>query len=783
MSRIASKSLGRGEYFTNRMKEIHCSDNELTMEMKNPNYPLHKEPIKLVFFEEDQQGNIIINYYRPYGASYQFRKGDNKWENRFQRTRLKEPIGDMKYRSPAGGGLAPYFPPEILKKFENKEEIETLFMTEGEFKAWRACKAKFDCIGIPSIHGFYGETDDERDYIKSLHHDILLVINTCKVKNLVFLTDADTLTVKYEFGKELTKRPKSFYSAVCNFRKSVGFVRENLHKDFNTVYWGHIKTDFCHKQAKGLDDLLNKTNDNDAVLKDALELTVAKVYFDIHSLEKGYSSRIFKYFGLNSVDDFYEKYKPDISDNEFTFNSAQYFFTGENVQFLKHRDVDKFMRIGADWVKIIEVPNKFGELESELKPWKISEIERDYNKRFPGFIKSIRRYDGFCNEPDFTKNYQRVHSDCYNLCQPLNHEPEHGEFPNTAKFLKHVFQGEATIEANGAEISIIGDPLTVALDYLTILHRYPKHMLPVPILVSPEFRTGKSTFLKWMNAIYTSNMCILGNDQFRMKFNGHYITKHIIAIDEGFLDVDKKAEKERLKQLATADKAYLENKGMNVYSFPYYGKLMICSNDADNVMKMEEGENRWFVIRVPVIPEADLDPDLEIKMKREINAWLHFLETRTIVHPRSDRLWFKTEWFVTDQFKRIVEKTKRYLDRTVDEYISEMFQTYNLATLKLDLETITDSINKTAKYKLDKNDVKDYLQEKKGLKPTTKSIRVNIPKGFNEGPDKKLHLEYQNKVCRPYTFLIQHYLKQDEIQNMGELTELMGEETPANLPF
>jgi hypothetical protein len=173
-------------------------------------------------------------------------------------------------------------------------------------------------------------------------------------------------------------------------------------------------------------------------------------------------------------------------------------------------------------------------------------------------------------------------------------------------FLKHIFQGnwKVILDDQGRvekENAVSGDPFTVALDYLTIQYRYPKHMLPVPILVSPENGTGKSTFLKWLQMIFGTNMCILGNAQFQMKFNGHYITKYIISIDEGFLEVDKKAEKERLKQLVTADSAFVEFKGMNVRKINYYGKLIICSNDADRVMKIEDGESRWFVVKVPVL--------------------------------------------------------------------------------------------------------------------------------------------------------------------------------------
>ncbi len=224
------------------------------------------------------------------------------------------------------------------------------------------------------------------------------------------------------------------------------------------------------------------------------------------------------------------------------------------------------MRIGPDWVKVVTRLNKFGEEEQDIRRWSISEIQRDY-KRFPEFLEQIMKYDDYCNEPNWTDQYQRIVKGCYNLCEPLRWEAKPGPITNTIKFLKHIFQGEGQVLLNSEgilmrESCIIGDPFTVALDYLSILLTNPKHMLPVPILVSQENGTGKSTFLKWLQLLFGSNMCILGNEQFKMKFNSHYISKFIIAVDEGFLEVDKKAEKERLKQLVTPDSAYLESKGM-----------------------------------------------------------------------------------------------------------------------------------------------------------------------------------------------------------------------------
>jgi len=57
------------------------------------------------------------------------------------------------------------------------------------------------------------------------------------------------------------------------------------------------------------------------------------------------------------------------------------------------------------------------------------------------------------------------------------------------------------------------------LDYLTILFLKPAEKLPALCLVSKEQKTGKSTFLHWLQKIYGDNAVILGNEDFSSNFN------------------------------------------------------------------------------------------------------------------------------------------------------------------------------------------------------------------------------------------------------------------------
>jgi hypothetical protein len=772
------------------------------------------EPFKqeqaMPIFDADEHGNIIINYFNLQGDTYKW-KPENGTRKPFIRKRLRVVKDSQKYHQDKGSGQFPFFPPSIIQKYglaKAKPEsdpqaghIETLILVEGEFKAFVGAMAGLHIIGIPSIHGFYNG-----DVRGKLHEDIQDLIITCDVQKIVFLVDADLLSVKWEANKDLAKRIESFYASVKLFRESLQLLIDNPAYSLSNVYFMHLQTKFMN-ECKGLDDLINAYDAQiKEILHDLNQFQFANRYFTgkiINDPNKDLQA-LRNYLGLLNEQDFYKAYREFIGSRDFVFRKKHYCFDSEKneVIFVKHEDADKYMRVGIDWIKLIKRADKFGKMHEEITPWSIAEINRDYKmgKSADYFINQLQKYDGFCNEPNWNGEYKRIHNGCYNLCSPLTWDKKQGSFVNTYNLLKHLFQGQASIEFddNGMfvkENAIIADPFTLILDWLTILLKHPKHMLPVPILVSKENGTGKSTFLKWLNIIFGTNMVILGNDQFKMKFNGHYITKFIIAIDEGFLDVDKKAEKERLKQLVTADVAYLENKGMNVTKINFYGKLVICSNDADRVMKIDEGESRWFIVKVPVVPPKKLtgaqllaegyikfndkeidpekvydvpnvDPDLEKKMEAEVPAILHFLFARDIKHPRKNRLWFDPEWFITDQMKLIVETTKNRVDRVFEDWLKEQFMTYRLPVLRYPLTHLTEVFNdpKNSKYRIDAIELKAYLADRKKMK-ASHTQRVAIPVGFNLSVDSfnPTTINYKQAMARPYEFKVEHWLTKEEM--------------------
>lgn len=767
-------------------------------------------------FDADEHGNIVIRYFSLAGQPYTWKKDGTKWPRDYVRLRLREPKDNMKYAAPAGSPLFPYFPPAIIEKYKqarnagpNKDaedrpgRIDTLFLIEGEFKAFKGTMHGLDIVGLPGIYGFYNG-----DIKGKLNEDIQELIVTCGVRKIVLLMDADVLSVNWAEGKDLARRPLNFYGSIKAFRESLQLLLDDQGTALEMIYWMHIASKFMN-DAKGLDDLLAQYPEkHEEIMADLLSFQFAKKYFSgkiLNDLSRDVQGTVFRYLGLADENEFYKTYSDFIGAREFRFKRRDYVYDEDkkSVVFVRHQDADKFMRIGPDWVKIIKRTNKYGMDEEEIVPWKVTEILRDY-RHYPGFIDQIQRYDGLCNEPNWNGSFKRVVNNCFNVCSPLSHDAKDGPIHYTYKLLKHIFQGEGdlVLDEKGRvqeEKVFQGDPFTVIMDYLTILIRHPKQPLPVPILVSPEFNTGKSTFLKWLSLIFGNNMCILGNEHFKMKFNAHYITKFIIAIDEGFLEVDKKAEKERLKMLVTADTAYVELKGMNLKKIDYHAKIIISSNDADRVMKIEEGENRWFVVRVPAIT-GKKDPDLLLKLKEEVPAFLQLIRNREIFHPKSDRLWFKDEWFYTEQLRIIQETTKNRIDRVFEEWIREQFLLYKLPKLRYSLKRLTEIFNdqRTSKYKIDAIEIKSYL-EKKGLKPQHPQ-RVKIPTGFDVPGDLSgvaPAIIYTTAIERPYEFLPEDWLNDEEMEEYrkplfddqgGFVTKVVTKSTaeprnPNELPF
>lgn len=312
-------------YLLDRLEQLKITEEQNTIEVIRVEGEEHRTITN--YFSSDEHDNIRILYPRLDGHVYTFDSGTknnpDKW---FYRTRLKNPKNQSeKYTQPAKSGTRPFFPKNIIAKYLNKTEIHTLTITEGEFKAFKADIHGFDIVGVPSIHAFYGEN-------KELHPDIIDLIETCNVKNLIFLTDADTLSVNWEPKKDLAKRATSFYSAVRNFAEASQKI-----EILKQITFAHIHSKY-EDNAKGLDDLLvSLEGKEEEILKD-LTFKI-KRHFNFIDLTNFKKKELINYFGIGkNVDEFYKTYKKYIGEENFTFRDVEYQFNGKKVVVVEQTD-------------------------------------------------------------------------------------------------------------------------------------------------------------------------------------------------------------------------------------------------------------------------------------------------------------------------------------------------------------------------------------------------------------------------------------------------------------
>ncbi len=395
--------------------------------------------------------------------------------------------------------------------------------------------------------------------------------------------------------------------------------------------------------------------------------------------------------------------------------------TEEQAKAVSKYDKAKlFIRVANNYYKqTLSFNAKMNSSETELKKWNKGLIIDDYVKKgLPRFLDFIPKYDNFVIAPDF-QNHQKeiivkkgtIITKSYNLIQPLEWKPGKGQFPTIEYFLTHLF-GNENSNWNKPQL---GDPLTMIQDCFKIKLKYPTNFLPVPCLVSKEQGTGKSTFLHFVKDVFGGNACVIGNEHLESDFNGTYATKLVICIDEAYLKLDKKSQKERLKRMVTDDSIFLNMKGIERERLHFFAWILFASNDELDFMKIDPTDTRFWIIKVKKA-EKEI-PDFRQKLQKEIPAFLHWCFNSPIFHSKETRFWFRKDYIITDQMKKITQFTLDRTSKTITNYITNIFLEYNIDNFYIPLKQLTEEINEGSQMRrLDNVGVKNWLYKNLLLK-------------------------------------------------------------------
>ena len=265
---------------------------------------------------------------------------------------------------------------------------------------------------------------------------------------------------------------------------------------------------------------------------------------------------------------------------------------------------EEFIRVRTTLYKLVNQPRLNGGYVKKRIVWNNETLRQDYGKHY---LATVPKYDGFCTVPEHV-NYQPVVGTFLNLYEPIDHQPQEGDFPFIRSLVEHIF----------------GEQYELGMDYLQLLYLQPIQKLPILLLVSEERNTGKSTFLNFLKALFQNNVTFNTNEDFRSQFNSDWAGKLLIVVDEVLLS--RREDSERLKNLSTTLSYKVEAKGKDRDEIAFFAKFVLCSNNEYLPVVIDPGETRYWVRKIPKLTTDDTT-FLE-KIRYEIPAFLHALRPK-----------------------------------------------------------------------------------------------------------------------------------------------------------
>ena len=313
-----------------------------------------------------------------------------------------------------------------------------------------------------------------------------------------------------------------------------------------------------------------------------------------------------------------------------------------------HEDIP-YLRIGVDYFKQIAKTDRFNIPRTEIKRWSKDEIKEDLGKPY---LSKIPRYDDFTILPD-NFNYQPIVNNCYNLYRPFPHKPVEGDFKWSEILMRHIF----------------GDQYQIGLRYMQILYLHPDRLMPILVLVSRERQTGKTTFLNWINMIFGDNVANISPEDLTNGFNYAYAGSNIVTVEETL--IEKSVTVEKLKALATQKFITVNQKFVSQYRMPFFGKIIMASNNEDKFARIDQEEIRFFVRKVP-IPTL-YNHDIESSLVSEIPAFLHYLTKLPAVDFSVDRTGFLPSELDNNSLATVKRESQSELCRELQSRFEDLF--------------------------------------------------------------------------------------------------------------
>jgi len=327
----------------------------------------------------------------------------------------------------------------------------------------------------------------------------------------------------------------------------------------------------------------------------------------------------------------------------------------------KMNNTNKYIRIGTDHFKRIKKIDRYEIERNSLKKWKRQELVDDYGR---DFLAVIEKFDDFTIKPN-NKNYRRIVNNCYNMYHAFDHKPMplkdytgEDQWKWTKTLIEHIF-GKSEKE------------FELGTRYFKILYDFPTQILPILVLISKERQTGKSTFIYYMSLLFGANSVIINPQDIGNQFNATYAEKNVIMIEESHFD--SKQSLEKIKNLATQKEISVNSKHVAQYTIPFFGHIIITSNDENKFSKIDEEEIRYWVLKIPTL-EGKANHGIIEDLRDEIPAFLCYLNTLPEPDRTIDRMVFTADEIRTEALTDVKLESREALHKEILIYLDNHAQ-------------------------------------------------------------------------------------------------------------
>ena len=209
-------------------------------------------------------------------------------------------------------------------------------------------------------------------------------------------------------------------------------------------------------------------------------------------------------------------------------------------------------------------------------------------------------------------------------------------------------------------------------------------------------------------------MTYIKGDSFGSQFNSDWASMLLVAIDEVFFD--KKEITERLKYLSTTNKDKIEAKGKDREEAEFFAKFILCSNNEDNFIQIDENEIRFWIRKINPIKQENTE--FLKNLITEIPQFLKFLKDRKFSTQKFTRMWFTPAQIRTKALQKLVFKNANKLELKIIELLYEFFESNEDQEINVVPQDILSMVNRMFRPTYwTRNDVRNVLKDSWKLEP------------------------------------------------------------------